>query len=225
MSVHNFAPVHPAPKAFRLLAAAAALATFLLMVGGSAVRASGSAMACPDWPTCFGQIGVPANMEAQIQVAHRALAVIAGLLVWLAAGWALLQRNRQSWLVRIALSAAAGLMLVESLVGGLGVLKPDAIWPDPLHLSLAMLVFGLVLVAAVTVYVKQAEVNPGLRLKFQSPFARLSLWTLAGIFTLMLSGALVSALDAGAQCAGWPLCAGGLPQARPWGGWRWDTAR
>jgi protoheme IX farnesyltransferase len=215
MSVHSFAPVppaHPAPKSFRLLVAAAAIATFLLMVGGSAVRASGSALACPDWPTCYGQIGLPAGMEAQIQVAHRALAVLAGLLVWMAAGWALLQRNRQSRLVRFSLGAAAGTMLMESLVGGLRVIQAASIWPGPLHLGLAMLVFGLVLLAAVTVYVKQADANPGLRLKFQSPFARLSLWTLAGIFTLMLSGALVSALDAGAQCAGWPLCLGGLPQ-------------
>jgi heme o synthase len=215
MSASSFPPVQPVAKAFRWLVAAAAIASFLLMVAGTLVRASGAGLACPDWPTCYGQFGIPANLEAQIQVAHRVLAMLAGVLVWAAAGLAVIRRASlgcpQAALTRLSLVLAAGAMLIESLVGGLGVLHPAWSWLASIHLALAMLAFGLVLLAAGVVFIQPVGNSSAPRLLYQSSFSRLTLWVLAAIFTLMVSGAMTAVLDAGAQCAGWPLCAGSLP--------------
>ena len=50
------------------LAGATAAATFVLLVIGGMVHATGSSLACPDWPLCYGQF-FPA-MEGGVLYEH-----------------------------------------------------------------------------------------------------------------------------------------------------------
>src|SRR5688572_29274940 len=60
--------------------------TFVLLYLGSAVNRTGSSLACPDWPTCYGTM-VPA-MGGGIFWEHLPRLVAGGLiLMWLLAGW------------------------------------------------------------------------------------------------------------------------------------------
>jgi protoheme IX farnesyltransferase len=194
----------------RYLLLAAAITTFLLMIAGTIVRASGAGQACPDWPTCYGQFGIPDTVQAQIQVAHRGLALLAALLTWAAAFWAVRGYARIRW-ITIPLLVGSVIMLFESLIGSLSILKDAGFLVTTLHMALAMLAFGSTLLATVTAFILHDRPDHSGRLAFPAPFARLTLWTMGGIFILMVNGTLIAHLNASVQCAGWPLCSGGLP--------------
>jgi len=50
------------------LAIATAIATYLLILIGGLVHGTGSSLACPDWPTCYGTF-MP-KMEGGVLVEH-----------------------------------------------------------------------------------------------------------------------------------------------------------
>ena len=126
---------------FTLLAAFGALATYALLLFGSNVTATDSALVFPDWPLMGGTFFPPLTDVTSTHVLHRWVAVIVGLIV---VGIALVawrtQRNHP-WIVRLALIAGA-LYPVQAIIGGAQVLTHLAAWTQTLHLALGALIWG-----------------------------------------------------------------------------------
>jgi len=201
-------------KSLRYGLMATTIAIYLLVVMGNVVRVSDAALACPDWPTCFGQFAFPAAVEARIQVVHRGLAVLAALMV-MAAAWAA-RRRETVQIIRVPLMAAVPLMLVQALLGGVlvGVGAPALL--AAIHLGLALIVLALLTLATTAAYglwtpVVDHAARWNDRLTFRAPFARLAVASTAAVFLVLVSGAVVTASGSGQVCSGWPLCAGGWP--------------
>ncbi len=204
-------------KRFLALVLAAAIVTFLLMIAGNAVRVMDAAQACPDWPTCYGRLTLPAGVSlaepVSVQYTHRALAILASVLTIAAAAWAALRYRRERWISR-PLYLASALILVEAFLGGEVVLsgRIASALLAPLHMGAALAVLALVTTATVAIfYLRAWPAHPGI-LHYSAPFARLTRVVLFGLFILLVSGTLVTATNAGAACTGWPLCDGRLPQ-------------
>ena len=62
------------------LARATAAATFVLLVIGGMVHATGSSLACPDWPLCYGQFFPSMEGGVLYEHGHRLVAFVVSTL-------------------------------------------------------------------------------------------------------------------------------------------------
>lgn len=187
----------------RALAVSVGWTLFLLYLG-SVVHATGSSLACPDWPTCYGTM-VPA-MEGGIFWEHLHRLVAGGLiLMWLLAGWLMRsegasRRVLQGWAIGLAL------LIVQAVFGGVTVLLklPPAV--STTHLTLAFLFLALATALTIQTSPERSEAgrDPALGRALRG-------WgTAAAGLVLVQSvlGGLVRHLGAGMACPDVPLCFG-----------------
>ena len=164
-------------RRFPLLAIAAAVALFLLLLSGSYLTNSASATwACNQWPLCTNEWGgvFPGGKLALIHMAHRYVALIAGLFIIYAlhlgirppsrgAGQATSSGQRQPPVIRL-LSMAALTLFAAQVLAGAGV-----IWAGfgsdvelrALHLALASGVWGVVAALAILAYSRESGDSAG----------------------------------------------------------------
>src|SRR6185295_15045219 len=74
-------PSRGASQRFTLLAAFAAIATFALLLFGSQVTATDSALVFPDWPLMGGSLVPPLTDATAAHVLHRWVAALVGVFV------------------------------------------------------------------------------------------------------------------------------------------------
>lgn len=110
-------------------------ATFALLVSGSLVVDGGASTTCPSWPWCRSRVGVAASLVA-LQLAHRALAAAAGVLLVALALRAIVHR-REAPAGRPFAWALAGLLPAQFGVGAATALLGAPPAAQDVHLALA----------------------------------------------------------------------------------------
>ena len=140
-----------ASQRFTLLASFTALATFALLLFGSHVTATDSALVFPDWPLMNGSLVPPLTDLTSPHVIHRWVAVVVGLIVATVAVIAARTQRDQPTLVRLSIAAAV-LFAIQVVVGGLQVLTQLSAWTQTLHLALGAVIFASLVGLAVTSY-------------------------------------------------------------------------
>ena len=202
------------PLSRRLLLLALPL-TFFVIVAGAFVRLSDAGLGCPDWPGCYGKlVGVAdaatANArypqsdydlkKAWIEVGHRYIAGILGLLLLVAAvaDWRHRRRFRlpQLLLLAVTIQATLGMLTVTEKLRPIIVVS---------HLLGGLTILAL-LVAACVNRPLSTPITP-------TAAARLRrLWNVAAavIIVQIALGGWVSANYAGLACPDFPLCQGGI---------------
>ena len=179
--------------------------TLALLHLGSYVHATGASLACPDWPTCFGTMMPEMTGGVFWEHLHR---LWAGALVIFFTIAVILTRRahpERPFLFRLGL-AGIGLLLVQSVLGGITVLflLPDAVSTS--HLALAFLFLALVTVLLVLTRRNRDDYRgdgAGRRL-----VRRAGLVVAGLVFAQSVVGALVRHTDAGMACPDVPLCLG-----------------
>jgi len=201
---------------FRRLTDAAIVFTFLQILLGGVTRLTGSGLSCPDWPRCYGMLvptpeGIAAlggsdytYFQVMLEWTHRLMAgAIVGplALVLVIVAWRLRRENAALFPI---MAAALVLVLVQAGLGGLTVLDRNSPWSVAVHLSVALVFLGVLLLAAVRSRPRAAsEAVPGPIRMLAASGALVALVTVA-------SGAMMAKSGASLACTTWPACDGAL---------------
>ncbi len=185
------------------IAFAAVVSVFLLMTLGNVVSATGSGLACPDWPLCHGSIVPPLRADVLIEYGHRLSALAATVLI-LAASVATLRGRASAGLRRLAWLLPL-LLLVQIGLGGVTVLLklPDLV--STAHLVNALLILGGLIV--LTLGLRGPD-----RARPADPerTRRLARAALVVLLVQLALGGYVRHAGAGLACPDFPLCSGDL---------------
>jgi heme A synthase len=179
----------------------AVVAVFLLMVIGNIVSATGSGLACPDWPLCHGRAIPPLRADVLIEYSHRLTAAVTSLLLVvtsIAIFRGQLARGRR-WIAGVLLV----LLAVQVGLGGITVLLrlPYAI--STAHLVTALMILGTLLLTA-------GMEEPSHRRLATPQIARLARIGIAALLVQLALGGYVRHTGAGLACPDFPLCGGAI---------------
>jgi heme o synthase len=149
-----------ASQRFTLFAAFTTLATFALLLFGSHVTATDTALVFPDWPLMNGTLVPALNDLTSPHVLHRWVAAVVGVIVATLAVVAWRTQRDQPTLVRLAVGAAV-LFAIQVIVGGLQVMTHLSAWTQTLHLALGAVIFAMLVGLTVTSYYAARSVAVG----------------------------------------------------------------
>jgi len=186
--------------ALRRFLLATTFLTFILLVVGGTVNPTGSSLACPDWPTCFGSFFPEMKDGVEHEHTHRVVATGVGLLTLIFALWCL----RTPGLPRGVKSGgllALFLVILQGVLGGLTVIYKLPTMVSSSHLALSMGFFCLLLFYTFRLYRTPNQES--------TSASRAALFASIIVYLQILLGALVRHTNSARTCGLDPiLCLG-----------------
>ncbi|HEY2597825.1 MAG TPA: COX15/CtaA family protein [Candidatus Dormibacteraeota bacterium] len=128
---------------FRRLAIVATAATYLMMLTGSTVVASGADESCNSWPLCGGGLALDFTGANAFTMLHRGTVLVVGLLLLHVLSSAFLRWRNVQGMGPTAIAAIVALVMQVG-VGAGSAITGNAVF-DGLHVALATLVWSAVL--------------------------------------------------------------------------------
>jgi heme A synthase len=184
------------------VAAATAGATFALLLLGNIVWGTGSSLACPDWPTCYGSFFPEMEGGVLYEHSHRLLGAAVGLLTIAVA--ALLGIERAPRRPRIAGLVAIAVVVFQGVLGGITVLLRLPALVSVAHLATAMAYFSLLIWIAWFARGVEGARATGSRQQ------KLVLFAYLVSYLQIVLGGVVRHTGAAAACTDLPLCLGSV---------------
>jgi protoheme IX farnesyltransferase len=191
-----------------------AVATYLLILIGGLVHGTGSSLACPDWPTCYGTLLPKMEGGVLIEHSHR---LAAGTVVILTLALAVMlarSSNPEQRRLRPFGWLAVALVIAQALLGGITVLLRLPTPVSTAHTATSILFFVTVLYIAVRS--RPASASRPVPAVLPPSALALALISAVAVYFQMVLGGLVRHSGAALACTDFPLCRGAIwPAAHP----------
>ncbi len=195
--------------AVRRLSIAATVGMFVVLVMGATVTNTGSGEGCGrSWPLCHGQFIPEFAVATLIELSHRAVTGVEGvLIVALTAG--VLALWRQHLEIRVLAPLMLGSLLLQAGMGAWAVLYPQVPAVLATHFGISLVAFASVFLTASFIY--EVDRIDLLRDREIPPRARWAVWGIAAyVHVVVYLGAFIRHTRVEMACFDWPLCNGQL---------------
>src|SRR5688500_4894341 len=133
--------------------------TFVLLLVGGVVHTTGSSLACPDWPLCYGEVFPPMRGGILYEHSHRLLASAVGLVTLVVAT---LTWRRPDPRLRILAALGVALVIFQGCLGGLTVLLRLPPIISVAHLATSMVFFAWTLLMLLNLRVEGVALTASL---------------------------------------------------------------
>jgi heme A synthase len=192
-------------------AIATAVATFVLLLVGGLVNPTGSSLACPDWPLCYGSAFPEMTGGILYEHSHRLVATFVGLMTVILG--VLLIRARKQDAAYVKLAALVVIMVVvQGVLGGLTVLLRLPPQISTAHLALSMAFF----VTLIYVAVRARRIEGAKPAPLAAPARRLMTAAALAVYAQIVLGGVVRHSGSAMACANdIPFCLGEIWPAGP----------
>jgi protoheme IX farnesyltransferase len=194
-------------------AIATAFATYLLILIGGLVHGTGSSLACPDWPTCYGTMMPVMEGGVLVEHSHRLAAGTVGILTLALAVMLTRSPTPEHRRLRPFGWLAVALVVVQILLGAITVLLRLPTPVSTAHTATSLLFFLAVLYIAVR---SRPASTVEAAAPLSGPATVLAILSAVAIYFQMVLGGLVRHSGAALACTDVPLCRGSIwPVAHP----------
>ena len=186
-----------------------AIATFILIFVGGLVTSTGSALAVPDWPLAYGRLVPKLVGGVRFEYGHRVVAGVVVMLTIVLAAW-IAMVERRSW-VRKTAFAAAGVIVLQAILGGITVLYLLPLPVAVAHAGTAQALFCLMVAMALFTnpnFGKGEPLEGDGGYPRRPEMVRLATVTTAVIYIQILIGAVMRHLGAGLAIPDFPTSFG-----------------
>ena len=183
--------------------------TWILILAGGLVHSTGSGLACPDWPLCYGSFFPEMKGGILFEHSHRLIAgsvailtLLTMILVW--------KKHPERSLRMLSLSAFL-LVIFQAILGGLTVIFQLPTLVSSAHLATSMIFFSIMATLSYKLFNPspnfESENSPSpMFLKYRKVIGA----TVFVLFIQIVLGAVIRHTGAGSVCPDFPLCQGSL---------------
>lgn len=196
---------------FRAFAIASCIGMLLVLLAGALVTNTGSGRGCgDDWPLCHGKFIPAYTLETAIELSHRVISGLEGILVLgvAAAVYAKYRKNREAYKEPMLYAGGALLFtIIQALMGAAAVKWYQSPPVMAIHFGISIIAFASTMLLVIWAYREKR----GVREMTAALPATVFKWTLTTsifCYVIIYLGAFIRHTESAGGCIGWPLCNG-----------------